>query len=168
MANTFPTTPTPSGIASSATNRTLLNNLNIFDRSFEKNLVRIYGAENYAIVQMALGNSVMEAKSDNRSFYHYEKRGLHQSVTVNAAITAPAAGAAVTVTLGTGSYFSSGTQSPIRVGEVVRVMTSGIEGQVTAINKGTANAHTATILPVRSTEAFVSAGSANLLAREFL
>jgi len=168
MANTYPSTPSPSGIASSATNRTLLNNLNIFDRSFEKNLVRIYGAENYAIVQMALGNSVMEAKSDNRSFYHYEKRGLHQSVTNNAAVVAPAAGAAVTVTLGTGSYYSSGTQSPIRVGEVVRVMTSGIEGQVTAINKGTANAHTATILPVVSTQAFVSAGSANLLAGEFL
>jgi hypothetical protein len=37
-----------------------LNDLNIFDRSFEKNLVRKYGAENYAIVQMALGNSVTE------------------------------------------------------------------------------------------------------------
>jgi len=166
--NTFPSTPTPSGIASSATNRTLLNNLNIFDRSFEKNLVRIYGAENYAIVQMALGNSVVEAKSDNRSFYHYEKRGLHQAVTVNAQITAPSAGAAVTVTLGSGSYYSSGTQSPIRVGEVVRIMTSGVEGQVTAVNKTTANAHTATITPLRAADAFVSAGSANLLAGEFL
>ena len=166
--NTFPSTPTPSGIASSATNRTLLNNLNIFDRSFEKNLVRIYGAENYAIVQMALGNSVVEAKSDNRSFYHYEKRGLHQAVTVNAQITAPSAGAAVTVTLGSGSYYSSGTQSPIRVGEVVRIMTSGVEGQVTAVNKTTANAHTATITPLRAADAFVSAGSANLLAGEYL
>jgi len=166
--NTFPSTQTPSGIASSATNRTLLNNLNIFDRSFEKNLVRIYGAENYAIVQMALGNSVVEAKTDNRSFYHYEKRGLHQAVTVNAQITAPAAGAAVTVTLGTGSYYASGTQSPIRVGEVVRIMTSGIEGMVTAINKTTANAHTATITPLRAADTFVSAGSANLLAGEYL
>lgn len=168
MANTFPITPTPSGVALSSANRALLNNLNIFDRSFEKNLVRIYGAENYAIVQMALGNSVMEAKSDNRQFYHYEKRGLHQAVTVNAQISAPAAGAAVTVTLGSGSYYSSGTQSPIRVGEVVRIMTSGIEGQVTAVNKTTANAHTATITPLRAADAFVSAGSVNLLAGEYL
>ena len=168
MANTFPSTPTPSGVALSSANRSLLNNLNIFDRSFEKNLVRIYGAENYAIVQMALGNSVMEAKSDNRQFYHYEKRGLHQAVTVNAQISAPAAGAAVTVTLGSGSYYSSGTQSPIRVGEVVRIMTSGIEGQVTAVNKTTANAHTATITPLRAADAFVSAGSVNLLAGEYL
>ena len=168
MANTFPNTPLPSGVALSSANRALLNNLNIFDRSFEKNLVRIYGAENYAIVQMALGNSVMEAKSDNRQFYHYEKRGLHQAVTVNAAIVAPAAGAAVTVTLGTGSYYSSGTQSPVRVGEVVRIMTSGIEGQVTAVNKSVANAHTATITPLRAADAFVSAGSANLLAGEYL
>jgi hypothetical protein len=166
--NTLPSVGLPNGIASSATNRDLLNNLNIFDRSFEKSLVRIYGPENYAIVQMALGNSVMEAKSDNRTFYHYEKRGLHNSVTVNAQITAPSAGAAVTVTLGSGSYYNSGTQSPIRVGEVVRVMTSGIEGQITAINKSTANAHTATITPLVSSQAFVSAGSANLLAGEYL
>ena len=46
-------------------------------------------------------------------------------------VAVTSAGAAVTVTLGSGSYYSSGTQSPIRVGEVVRVMTSGIEGQVT-------------------------------------
>ena len=133
--------------------------LNIFDRSFEKNLVRKYGAENYAIVQMALGNSVVEARSDNRQFYHYEKRGLHNSVTVGTTITAPAAGAAVTVTLGSGSYYNSGTQSPIRVGEVVRVMTSGYEGQITAINQTTANAHTATITPLQTTTALVSAGS---------
>lgn len=167
MPNTFPTTQID-GVALSSANYALLNNLNIFDRSFEKSLVRIYGPENYAIVQMALGNSVMEAKTDNRSFYHYEKRGLHQFFTVNAAITNPSAGAAVTVTLGTGSYFNSGTQSPVRVGEVVRIMTSGIEGMVTAVNKTTANAHTATITPLVSTQAFVSASSSNLLAGEYL
>ena len=69
---------------------------------------------------------------------------------------------------GTGSYYSSGTQSPVRVGEVVRIMTSGIEGQVTAVNKSVANAHTATITPLRAADAFVSAGSANLLAGEYL
>jgi hypothetical protein len=67
MPNSFPAY-SQGAISSSATNRALLNDLNIFDRSFEKNLVRKYGAENYAIVQMALGNSVTEAKSDNRLF----------------------------------------------------------------------------------------------------
>jgi len=167
MANTFPGYA-QGAAATSATNRSLLNDLNIFDRSFEKSLVRKYGAENYALVQMALGNSVVETKSDNRQFYHYEKRGLHQAVKVNAQITAPAAGADVTVTLAAESYTSSGTLSPIRVGEVVRIMTSGYEGQIISVNKTTAGAHTATIRPLQVATALVSAGVANLLAGEYL
>ena len=173
MPNTFPAY-SQGAISSASTNRQLLNDLNIFDRSFEKNLVRKYGAENYAIVQMALGNSVMEAKSDNRLFYHYEKRGLHQAVSVKAAVVAPAAGANVTVTIGSSSattfandpsYYSS--QLPLRPGEVVRIMTSGIEGQVVSVSTGTYPL-TAVIRPLVSTQAFVSAGSANLLASDFL
>jgi hypothetical protein len=165
--NTFPGY-SQGAAATSATNRSLLNDLNIFDRSFEKSLVRKYGAENYALVQMALGNSVVETKSDNRQFYHYEKRGLHQAVKTSAAITAPAAGADITVTLASESYTSSGTLSPIRVGEVVRIMTSGYEGQIVSVNKATAGAHTATIRPLQAAVALVSAGSANLLAGEYL
>lgn len=173
MPNTFPAY-SQGAISSSATNRALLNDLNIFDRSFEKNLVRKYGAENYAIVQMALGNSVVEAKSDNRLFYHFEKRGLHQAVSVKAAVVAPTAGANVTVTIGRASattfandpsYYNS--QLPLRPGEVVRIMTSGIEGQVVSVSTGTYPL-TAVIRPLVSTQAFVSAGSDNLLASDFL
>lgn len=173
MPNTFPAY-SQGAISSASTNRQLLNDLNIFDRSFEKNLVRKYGAENYAIVQMALGNSVMEAKSDNRLFYHYEKRGLHQAVSVKAAVVAPAAGANVTVTIGSSSastfandpsYYSS--QLPLRPGEVVRIMTSGIEGQVVSVSTGSYPL-TAVIRPLVASQAFVSAGSANLLASDFL
>lgn len=173
MPNTFPAY-SQGAISSASTNRQLLNDLNIFDRSFEKNLVRKYGAENYAIVQMALGNSVMEAKSDNRLFYHYEKRGLHQAVSVKAAVVAPAAGANVTVTIGSSSattfandpsYYSSSL--PLRPGEVVRIMTSGIEGQVVSVSTG-AYPLTAVIRPLVASQAFVSAGSANLLASDFL
>jgi len=173
MPNTFPAY-SQGAISSSATNRALLNDLNIFDRSFEKNLVRKYGAENYAIVQMALGNSVTEAKSDNRLFYHYEKRGLHQAVSVKAAVVAPVAGADVTVTIGSSSastfandpsYYSS--TLPLRPGEVVRIMTSGIEGQVVSVSTGSYPL-TAVIRPLVSTQAFTSAGSANLLVSDFL
>jgi hypothetical protein len=173
MPNTFPAY-SQGAISSSATNRALLNDLNIFDRSFEKNLVRKYGAENYAIVQMALGNSVMEAKSDNRLFYHFEKRGLHQAVSVKAAVVAPAAGADVTVTIGSSSastfandpsYYNSAL--PLRPGEVVRIMTSGVEGQVVSVSTGSYPL-SAVIRPLVSTQAFVSAGSANLLASDFL
>lgn len=173
MANTFPAY-SQGAISSQATNRALLNDLNIFDRSFEKNLVRKYGAENYAIVQMALGNSVVEARTDNRQFYHYEKRGLHQAVSVKTAVVAPSAGANVTVTIGAAAgtsfaddpnYYSS--QLPLRAGEVVRIMTSGIEGQVVSVSTGSYPL-TAVIRPLVSTQAFVSAGSANLLASDYL
>lgn len=173
MPNTYPAY-SQGAISSSSANRALLNDLNIFDRSFEKSLVRKYGAENYAIVQMALGNSVVEAKSDNRLFYHYEKRGLHQAVSVKAAVVAPAAGADVTVTIGSSSastfandpsYYSS--QLPLRPGEVVRIMTSGVEGQVVSVSTGSYPL-SAVIRPLVSTQAFVSAGSANLLASDFL
>lgn len=173
MPNTYPAY-SQGAISSASTNRALLNDLNIFDRSFEKNLVRKYGAENYAIVQMALGNSVTEAKSDNRLFYHYEKRGLHQAVSVKAAVVAPAAGADVTVTIGSSSastfandpsYYSSSL--PLRPGEVVRIMTSGVEGQVVSVSTGSYPL-SAVIRPLVSTQAFVSAGSANLLASDFL
>jgi hypothetical protein len=168
MPNTFPAY-SQGAISSSATNRQLLNDLNIFDRSFEKNLVRKYGAENYALVQMALGNSVMEAKTDNRQFYHYEKRGLHQAVAVRVAVTGASAGAAVNVTIGLAgatistdpSYYSG--QTPLRVGEVVRVMTTGLEGQVTAINTATGvYPQIVAITPLQSTVAF------NLAAGEYL
>lgn len=173
MANTYPTY-SQGAISSQAANRSLLNDLNIFDRSFEKNLVRKYGAENYAIVQMALGNSVVEARTDNRQFYHYEKRGLHQAVSVKTAVVAPTAGNNITVTIGTAAgtsfsddpnYYSS--QLPLRAGEVVRIMTSGIEGQVVSVSTGSYPL-TAVIRPLVSTQALVSAGSANLLAGDYL
>jgi len=168
MPNTFPGY-SQGAISSSAANRTLLNDLNIFDRSFEKNLVRKYGAENYAIVQMALGNSITEAKTDNRQFYHYEKRGLHQAVAVRTAVTGSTAGAAVDVTIGLAgstigadpSYYSG--QTPLRVGEVVRVMTTGLEGQVTAINTAVGvYPQIVKITPLQSSVAF------NLAAGEYL
>jgi hypothetical protein len=168
-------------VAGSQANRALLNDLNIFDRSFEKNLVRKYGAQNYALIQMALGNSVTEAKTENRSFYHYEKRGLHQAVQVKALVTAPAAGANTTITIGSAaaagysadpSYYINATGansagSPIRVGEVVRIMSSGIEGQVISINS-TAYPWTAVIRPLVQAQALTSAGIANLSAGDWL
>jgi len=176
MANTYPSF-TQGATSTSAANRTLLNDLNIFDRSFEKNLVRKYGAENYALVQMALGNSVTEAKSDNRAFYHYEKRGLHQAVQVKTVVTGPSAGATVTVSIGNTSASSyandpsyyNGTVAgcPIRVGEVVRIMTSGIEGQVIAVTSSS-YPWSADIRPLKSSQAFTSAGSANLVVSDWL
>lgn len=143
-----------------------MSGLDYLDRHYAKEFVEKYGAQNYHALLILLGKSV---KVEGRDFYHHESRGKrHQGILTNAAIVAPAAGADVTVTLQAGFHFNSGTQSPIRVGEVLRVNTSGIEGKIVAVNKATPNAHTATIRPLQSGQAFVSAGSANLNSGELL
>jgi hypothetical protein len=147
-------------------NRQFLSDLQMLDRHFSKEFVEKFGNQNYHTVLNLLGKKV---KVNGRDFYHHESRGkIQPKASVNAQVTAPAAGADVTVTLQAGDHFNSGTQSPIRVNEVVRISTSGIEGKIVAVNKATPNAHTATIRPLQSGQAFVSAGSANLNAGELL
>lgn len=105
----------------------------------------------------------------NRNFFWFENRGkLMVAVTNLTQVTTPAAGATVTVTIVTGDHFNSGTQSPLRVGETVRVASSNIEGVILTIDETTANGHFCTIRPKQSTQAFVSGGSASLLANEIL
>lgn len=156
----------PGQVSIPAVNRSFMTGLDYLDRHFAKEFIQKYGAQNYTTVLMLLGK---KEKVDGKSFYHHESLGkLHSKITTAAAVVAPAAGADVTVTLVAGDHAASGTQSPARVGEVVRVSTSGIEGKMVAVNKTTPNAHTATIRPLQSGQAFVSAGSANLLAGELL
>jgi len=105
----------------------------------------------------------------NRNFFWFENRGkLMVAVTNLTQVTTPAAGATVTVTITAGDHFNSGTQSPLRVGETVRVASSNIEGVILTIDTTTANANFCTIRPKQSTQAFVSAGSTSLLANEIL
>jgi len=89
------------------------------------------------------------------------------AVTNLNAVNAPAAGATVTLSISSGDYYSS-TQTPLRVGETVRVASSNIEGVILTIDTTTPSAYTFTVRPKQSTQAFVSAGSANLLASEVL
>ena len=65
----------------------------------------------------SMGN---KTKVTNKEFYHWENRGkLHHSIQVVSATGFAGAGANGTVTLTSGSHLNSGTQSPVRVGEVV-------------------------------------------------
>lgn len=156
----------PGQISIPVINRSFMTGLDFLDRHFSKEFIYKYGNQRYTTVLTLLGK---KEKVDGKQFYHHESLGkLHSKITVNAQITAPAAGADVTVTLTAADHANSGTQSPVRVGEVVRVSTSGIEGKIVAVNKTTPNAHTATIRPLQSGQAFVTAGSANLAAGELL
>ena len=77
-------------------------------------------------------------------------------------------GATVTLTLGAEAYYNSGTQTPLRVDETLRVASSNIEGVILSINSTTPYAFTFTVAPKLTTQRFASAGSNNLLAGEVL
>lgn len=150
----------PAAISIPAANRQLLVDMQILAPHYYKYWVEKYGNEDYTTF-IAAFSGMEEVKG--QEFFHFEPRGKNQfAVTNTAQVAAPAAGATVTVTIGAADCFNSGTQSPIRVGETVRIASSGIEGKVLTVNKSTPNAHTMTVRPLKSTSAFVTAGSANL------
>jgi len=81
---------------------------------------------------------------------------------------AAAAGATITLTLAAADHFNSGTESPLRVGETVRVASTNVEGQIIAINTTTPGAFTFNVRPKISTQALNSAGSGNYLSTDVL
>lgn len=143
-----PTIPTASA---QGANKAFLSALQILDRSYTPELIQKYGAEQYTFMLDMIGNKV---KTENGSFYHYEKQKRHQAVQVASITGGGSAGVAAVVTLAAGSHFDSGTKSPIRVGEVVMWSDNGRLGKITAINTSVAGAHTATVAPLKSTEQF--------------
>jgi len=148
----------PIAVAGGA-NRAFVSGLNILDRSYSPKLVEKYGSEQYSLMLEMLG---LKVKTENRDFYHYERRRRHASVQVASLSGGGSAGVDATVTIAAASHYNSGTQTPGRVGEVVQAGVSGILGKITAISTTTPNAHVYTIKPLRSTEQF------NPAANDFL
>ena len=66
-----------------------------------------------------------------------------------------------------GDHFNAGTESPLRVGETLRVASSNIEGEILTVNTSVAGAFTFTVAPKQSTQAFVG-NTGSLLAGEVL
>jgi len=95
----------------------LLNDLNSNDRSFLHKLVRKYGVENYGLWQLLMGKTATYERTENKQFYHYEKRQQHPSLSVATSVASTGAGNAVTFTVGSDSYYESGNKTPARVGE---------------------------------------------------
>lgn len=156
----------PGAISIPQANRQLMSDLQILNRHFYKYFINKY--PNQMFTNWLATFAGME-ETKGQEFYHYESLGKRMLHVVNkTAVAAPAAGATVTVVIQVADHYNAGTQSAIRVGETVKTASSGIEGKVLTIDKTTANAHSMTIRPLRADQAFVSAGSANLLANEVL
>lgn len=145
--------------------RAIISNLQLLTPQFYAKYGQKYGQElyNYFFQWLATYDGMEEVK--NQNFFWFESRGKNQlGVTNLSQVTAPAAGATVTVSIPSSQLYSAGTLSPLRVGETVYVASSNIGGEILTVP----TPDSCTIRPKKSTEAFVSAGSANLLAGEIL
>jgi hypothetical protein len=143
----------------------LISNLQLLTPQFYNKYVQKYGQEVYDYFFQWLGTYDGIEVVKNQNFFWFESRGKNQIAVTNLnQVNTPSAGATVTVNIPAGDLYNAGTQSPLRVGETVRVASSNIEGQILTVP----TPDSATIRPKQSTQAFVSAGNTNLLAGEIL
>lgn len=147
----------------------LFNDLNSNDRSFLKDLIRKFGAENYGLWNLLMGRTGEYVTTENKQYYHYEKRELQPSVTVANTVSATGAGNDITILVSNavGNYYVDGT-CPARIGEEVNIESSNILCTITAIPVTTANAWQVTLTPNNTSETIASVGGASLLAGELI
>lgn len=150
---------------STGANRALVSQLQILKPQWYNEYVEKYGNEDFTWFCSTYGG--ME-QVHNQQYFWFENRGkLMPAVTNLNNVSAPV-NTSVVFTLSPGDHFNAGTQAAIRVGETLRVASSNIEGEVTAIGTAVAGAFTATVVPKQITQGFSSAGSTSLLAGEIL
>lgn len=150
---------------SGGVDRALISNLQLLTPQYYNKYVEKYGPEAYDYFFQWLATFGGMETVKNRNFFWFESRGKNQIAVTNLTqVTGPAAGATVTVNIPAGDLYDSGTDSPLRVGETVYVASSNIEGEILTVP----SPDQCTIRPKQSSQAFVSAGSANLLAGEIL
>lgn len=145
--------------------RALISDLQLLTPQYYPKYTEKYGSEEFFMWLATYGG--ME-EVFNRNFFWFENRGkLMVAITNLNAVVAPAAGATVNLTLVAGDHYNGTDQSPLRVGETVRIASNNVEGVILTVTP-IAGASTFTVRPKIATQAFVSAGSANLLAGEIL
>lgn len=145
--------------------RAIISNLQLLTPQYYAKYGQKYGQElyNYFFQWLATYDGMQTVK--NQNFFWFESKGKNQLAVTNLAqVNAPAAGATVTVNIPASQLYSGGTLSPLRVGETVYVSSSNIGGEILTVP----TPDSCTIRPKKITEAFVSAGTVNLLAGEIL
>ncbi len=150
---------------SPGTNYAAITGLQLLTPVYWKKYVERYGPEAYDYFFQWLATFGGMEVVKNQNFFWYESRGKNQLAVTNLTqITNPSAGATVTINIPSNELLSSGTLSPLRVGETVYIASSNIEGEILTVP----TPDSATVRPKQSADAFVSAGSTSLLAGEIL
>ena len=158
MALGIPTTNIlqPGNISlSGGVTRQLVSDLQLLTPQYYKNYVEKYGSEDFTW-WLATYAGMEEVK--NRDFFWFENRGKLISGVKAAANAVAPVGGDTTLTLATDFHYNSGTQSPLRVGETVRVASTNVEGEILTVNTAVPGAFTFTVRPKISTQALASAG----------
>lgn len=146
--------------------RALVSQLQLLTPQYYKQYVEKYGNEDFTWWLSTYGG-MEEVK--NRDFFWFENRGkLQVGVQTAANVSANVAGGTITLTLASGDHYNSGTQSPLRVGETVRVASTNVEGEIIAIDTTTPGAFTFNVRPKQSTQTLNSAGSTSFLTTDVL
>jgi hypothetical protein len=150
--------------------RALISDLQLLTPQYYNKYVEKYGSEEF-FMWLATYGGMEEVK--NRNFFWFENRGkLMVAVTNKANVTGLSAGSNATVQITAADiYAQNGTtnQSPLRVGETVRIASTNVEGVITAVSTTTLTNDTATIKPKQTAQTFCSSGQTTvLLAGEVL
>ena len=144
---------TPGAIANNTgSTQALMSMLQILKPQVYNRFTPIYGDENF-FGWLSMYGGMYTVK--NKQFDWFEARGKNcLAVSAASAVTVPTAGADVTITLAAGDHFDSGTESPLRVGETVRIASSNVEGKIMSIDDSVAGAFTFVVRPLKSTQKF--------------
>lgn len=155
----------PGAISAQYVNRQLISDLQLLTPQYYKQYVEKYGNEDFTW-WLATYGGMEEVK--NRNYFWFENRGKLMVGVQSAGNVSATAGATITLTLASGDHYNSGTQSPLRAGETVRVASTNVEGVILAITGTTAYAFTFTVRPKISTQSLASAGSTSFLSTDVL
>ena len=140
--------------------RALISDLQLLTPQYYKQYVEKYGSEEF-FMWLATYGGMEEVK--NRNFFWFENRGkLMIAVSNLTLVSSPAAGATVSITISADDVFPV-NQSPLRVGETVRIASNNVEGVIITVP----TYNTATIRPKQSTQAFAGS-TGSLIAGEVL
>jgi len=145
--------------------RQLVSDLQLLTPQYYKNYVEKYGSEDFTW-WLATYGGMEEVK--NREFFWFENRGKLITGVQTVGNVVAGVGANVTLTLASGFHYNSGTQSPLRVGETVRVASTNVEGIILGVSSAVPGAFTFVVAPKITTQSLASAGSGSFLSTDAL
>ncbi len=134
----------------SVTRYGLINSLNVINVTAFGEIVRKFGFVPYLGLNELAGN---EEKSENKQVRWYEEHGRAMSFVTASGTVTGSAGATITVTVGAGNYWASGTLSMPSNGMIFRSSQTGVLSRVSNVNRATPNAHTFQLTPINSANA---------------